>query len=320
MTKEMSNNKSLTNRQLTEKNKKLIFYLIMVIPLILQVAVFYVYINVSNILLAFNTYEFIEGVGEVSRFAGLENFKFVLNMLFSAENIGMINMSLLMYFFILLVVTPLTVFFSYYIYKNYMASEFFRIMLFMPQVVSAVVMTLLYSYFVGDIYREVFGATTSLLKAKGYQTVLTVIVYTLWMGFGSNILLCSGAMSGINDSIVEACHLDGCNAIKEFWYITLPSIYTTLTTFIVIDIAGIFVNQMHLFTFYGETASTYMPSVSIGYFMYLQTYKSPGLSSNGSAWLTYPQISALGLIITAVVLPLTLLIRKAMEKFGPSED
>ena len=44
--------------------------------------VFYVYVNVSNILLAFSEYELVEGVGFVGKFVWFDNFKTVLQMLF----------------------------------------------------------------------------------------------------------------------------------------------------------------------------------------------------------------------------------------------
>ena len=195
-------------------------------------------------------------------------------------------------------------------------SEFFRVILFFPQIISTVIMSSLYSFMVGEIYMLITGAEASLLGSTQTSTVvLTVIFYNLWMGFGANILLASGAMSGINESIVESCHLDGCNTVQEFIYITLPSIFPTITTFVVIDLAAIFSNQMNLYTFFAQNA----PVRSIGYYLYVQTVHSAGLVPNDLYW-TYPQVSAFGLMITLVVLPLTLTVRKLMQKYGPSDQ
>ncbi len=315
---DMTNGKGVLKpkRFLSEKTKKLIFFICMVSPLILQVCVFYIYVNISNISLAFTKYEEVKGVGFVENFAGFSNFKFVLNELFKTENVGMFGVSFLMYCFVAFLATPVSIIFSFYVYKKYFLSELFRVILFFPQIISTVIMSSLYSFVVGEIYMLITGAEASLLASNQTSTVvLTVIFYNLWMGFGANILLASGAMSGINESVVESCHLDGCNTVQEFIYITLPSIFPTITTFVVIDLAAIFSNQMNLYTFFAQNA----PVRSIGYYLYVQTVHSAGLVPNDLYW-TYPQVSAFGLMITLVVLPLTLTVRKLMQKYGPSDE
>lgn len=306
---------------LTEKNKKLIFYILMIAPLVLQVAIFYVYINISNFALAFSEYtEPTPGVFEKS-FAGFNNFVSVIKEITSPQNSGMFGVSFLMYAFILFVASPLSIIFSFYVYKKFFLSEFFRVILFFPQIISTVVMTMLYSYMVGDVYRQISGAAVGLLDGETGTIVLTLVLYSLWMGFGANILLYSGAMSGINESVVESCHLDGCNTMQEFWFITMPSIYPTFVTFIVIDISAIFTNQMHLYTFFNQT-KIFTPVQSVGYYMYVNTLKaSEGIGLvKGDTWLSFPQLSAMGIMITMIVLPITLLIRRVLEKVGPSEN
>lgn len=309
-------------RILPEKTKKLLFFICIAAPFILQVLIFYVYVNFSNILQAFLEYENPSGVGYVSHFAGFKNFAYVLETLFAPENVGMFGVSLLMYVFTSCLATPVSIIFSFYVYKKYFLSEFFRVILFFPQIISTVIMSSLYSYMVGEIYMMLTGAESSLLSLSNepITVVLTVIAYALWMGFGANILLASGAMSGINESVVESCHLDGCNTVQEFIFITLPSIFPTIITFIVVDLAAILTNQMHLYTFFGQNV-TNSNMRSLGYYLYVQTVHSPGLSQNDSAlYMTYPQISAMGVLMTLVVLPLTLTVRRLLEKFGPSEN
>jgi ABC-type sugar transport system permease subunit len=180
----------------------------------------------------------------------------------------------------------------------------------------------------GPVYTELTG-NIDLLKQDDTTVMLAIIFYTFWTGFGTNILLMSGAMSAIDDSVVEACYLDGCNMTKEFIYVTLPSVYPTITTFIVLDLTGLFSNSMHLYTFYGQDA----PIKSVGYFMEINLLKSPGLYNQKlltnpgiydkpgfDVWLTYPHLAAMGLMITLVVSPIAIYMRKLLEKIGPSED
>ncbi len=313
------NNGAEKKKVLTGKNKKLIFFCLMAAPLILQVCVFYIYVNISNISLAFSKYEMVPGKGFISSFSGFENFAYVLETLFKPDNVGMFSVSLIMYAATLLIAMPVAIIFSFYVYKKYFLSEFFRIVLFFPQIISAVIMTSLYRYMVVDVYILLTGAESGLLSPvrDAATLVTTMIVYNLWMGFGANILLASGAMSGINESIVESCHLDGCSVMKEFFYITLPSIYPTIVTFVVIDLSTILSNQMNLYTLFKQNAPEGMRS--IGYYLYVQTVHSSGLTAENGLYMAYPQISAMGVLITMVVLPLTLTVRKVMTKLGPSD-
>ena len=147
-----------------------------------------------------------------------------------------------------------------------------------------------------------------------------VIFYNLWTGFGMNILMYSGAMSGINESISESAQLDGVNVVSEFFYITLPMIFPTVITFLVMGISGIFTDQMGLYTFFKDTAEFQ----TVGYFIYVQSLRSDLIAPKGDPskdqlFLSYSEISALGLMITALILPITLTVRHLLEKYGPSD-
>lgn len=301
---------------LTEKNKKLIFYILMFAPLVLQVAIFYLYVNVSNIGLAFLEYD----KNLKSHFTGLDNFSFVIKELFSPQHIGMFGDTFLIYACLVFIAMPIGMIFSFYIYKKMLMSEFFRVILFLPQIISAVAMTAIFQIFAIDGVGQLTGVDGGLLGGFGPNTTMaTLIFYTLWMGFGGNILLYCGAMSGINESIVEACHLDGCGTVQEFVYITLPSIYPTIITFILIDIAGIFTNQLNLYTFFGRSLPEGVDG-TIGYFIFLNTEQSDFFKSADSGIWNYSQLSAFGVLVTLVTVPVSLFLRRFMEKIGPSED
>jgi ABC-type sugar transport system permease subunit len=192
----------------------------------------------------------------------------------------------------------------------------FRVVLYMPQIISSVVYVTLYKMMLGPkgfFGVDIIGGNDITLK------LCALVFYVFWTGFGTNILLMSGAMGGIDDSVVEACYLDGCNMTKEFLYVTLPSIYPTITTFVVLDITTLFTNTMNLHLFFGVESSI----KSIGYYLELNTIKTPGLypaNSGGNPYLTYSQLSALGVMITCFTAPLCILVRKFMERVGPSED
>ena len=145
---------------------------------------------------------------------------------------------------------------------------------------------------------------------------VVLIIFNLWIGFGVNVLLFQGSMEGINPSVVESAQLDGVNLLQEFIYITIPMIFPTFVTFLVLGLAGIFTNQMNLFSLYGTSADAHLQT--FGYFLYLQALKSDIIASYG--FYSYSELAALGLVLTLIVFPITFGTRKLLEKFGPSTD
>lgn len=147
------------------------------------------------------------------------------------------------------------------------------------------------------------------LLANTDTEFLTLLFYMVWSGFGVSVLMYVGAMSNINESVIEAAQLDGVNAFMEFTRIILPLVWPTVVVFLTTQLAGIFSNQMNLFSFYGQGAETRVQTV--GYYLYRNTYVAQ-ISD-------YPYLAAFGLVLTAIVAPITVLVRWLLTKFGPSE-
>ena len=138
------------------------------------------------------------------------------------------------------------------------------------------------------------------------------------MGFGVNVLTFTSTMSGVNESLIESAQLDGATLIEELWYIILPMIYPTVTTLLIVSFSHLFTEQFHLYTLFGTSANEMS---TVGYYLYVQAQSSALSSSEVSGvYLSYPILSAMGLIFTAIILPSTLITRNLIEKYGPSAD
>ncbi len=306
----VENEKSKKTSMSTIKKSRLKFYILFMLFPMAHFFFFYVYVNLSNILLAFQTFTETP-TGFVGEFSAFENFAKIINVL-KTDGSFMVRNSLLLFALNLVIVTPLAIIFSYYIYKKFPLSNFFKLILFLPRVVSSVVLVLLFEYIVEDVYVAIFNAPYGLLTTNGIETVL---FYNLMVGFGVNILMYSGAMGGINESISESAQIDGANIISEFWHITIPQIFPTITTFLVVSISILFTDQMCLYTFFGENSTIQ----TVGYYLLIQS-KYSNLVSPYADTLSYSEISAFGLMITALILPATLLVKSLLEKYGPSSD
>ena len=85
---------------------------------------------------------------------------------------------------------------------------------------------------------------------------------------------------------------------------------------LVIFFAWVATNQAYLFTFYGFNANREYQT--IGY--YLFNMVQDGRFTSSALEQNYRKASALGLMLTLIVAPVTILVRNLMLKYGPKED
>lgn len=300
------------------KTSRVIFYSLLIAIPVIHFLVFYVYINFNSIVLALKEYKLADMGGYVSSFVGFKNFAAAWKEL--GSRMFLIKNSLIFLASDCLIVTPLAVLFSFYIYKKALLSGFFKVFLFMPQLLSGVILGLLYKYISADVYlwfadktgMEVSGG---LLDMASTQLGAT-LAFNIFIGFGVNILLFVGAMGGVNISILESAEIDGASPLQELWYIILPMIFTTIVTVLIVYISHIFTNQYNMYTLFGNGAGR---TSTLGYFLYVQAMESALVAPRENV-LSYPVLAAIGIILTAIILPITMFFRYLMNKYGPSTD
>jgi ABC-type sugar transport system permease subunit len=282
----------------------------MIFP-ILQFCVFYVGVNVNAILLAFQRYDALTGAMTWDPISTIPTaFRTLSN-----QPGYMWRNSAFIYVFTLAVSTPLSLLLSYYIYKKLFASNLFRVLLFLPSIISGVVLVAIFVFFAERAIPQImsigFNKQMSGLIEDSNTQFMTILLFGLWTGFGGGILMYSNAMCAISPDVVEAAHVEGATGIREFWHITLPLIYPTLSTLLMLGVGGLFLSDMGLYVYFRGNARPELHTYS--YVLYLQTL---GAQTNGD----YAVLSAIGLLMTVVIAPLTFLVRWLLRKYGPSTD
>lgn len=300
------------------KTNRMIFYSILIAIPVIHFLIFYVYINLNSILLSLREYRLADIGGYVWDPVGFKNFTTAWSE-FTARDF-LIKNSLIFLGADCLIVTPLAVLFSFYLYKKAFLSGFFKVILFMPQLLSGVILGLLFKYIASDVFLwfadvakiEVEGGLLDVAKTQLGAT----LAFNIFMGFGVNVLLFVGAMSGVNVSVVESAKIDGASSLQELWYIILPLIFNTVVTVVIIYISHLFTNQYNMYTLFSNGAGQV---ATVGYFLYVQAMESALVAPRANL-LSFPVLSALGLILTAIILPLTMILRWLLNKYGPSVD
>lgn len=304
-------------RTLGESDKKNIIFICLVAAIpVLQFLIFYVYVNINSVILAFEKYviDADTGLGGYV-FNSFGNFTRAFNEFTrNANMLIMLKNSCIYYLVSVLVGITFSLVFSFYIYKKRLFAGFFKIMLFLPSIISSIVLIIIFKYFanfaIPKLAETLFNAKIDSLLSNQSTEFGTVLFYTIWFGLGNSVLIYLGTMNGISESLVEAAELDGANSLQEFCHVTFPSIYPTVSTFVITNLAAFFTADMGLYSFYSYDADNCVQTV--GYYLLKET--------RAASYAEYPYLSALGIIFTIITIPLTILLRKALAKFGPSID
>ena len=160
----------------TRKRSRIIFYCaIMALPL-LQFCIFYIYTHINSFVLAFQEYSIDKsGVGYNVIFAEFNNFKVAIDLI--VEKSHLIKNSLITYLICNLGIICLSLIFSFYIYKHFLGHNLFRVILFMPQIISSVVFAILFEHIANILYPDLVlrltGETVKgLLKTAPFITLV----------------------------------------------------------------------------------------------------------------------------------------------------
>lgn len=136
--------------------------------------------------------------------------------------------------------------------------HFYRILFFFPNVLSIVVIGVLFS----NIYEPNTGILNALLRDGGLgnlakpwlgngSTVLFAIALAMiWQAVGYYMIMYMAGMDGISPELYEAADIDGANKIIQFFKITIPMIWSIIRVTIVffitstLNMSFLFVNVM----------------------------------------------------------------------------
>lgn len=122
--------------------------------------------------------------------------------------------------------------------------KFFRIIVFLPYAVPAIVSTLMWGFMLGIRY----GLIGSLNKAAGTSfnpfapetTMISIGVMVTWGFTGYNMLIFYAALRAVPREIYEAAAIDGANEFQVIRHIKLPALRGSLSITIIFSIIGTF--------------------------------------------------------------------------------
>ena len=188
-------------------------------------------------------------------FVGLNNFKVLFKdtkFITSMQNtiLLIVTVTVITFFFAIVFAAILT-------REKIKGQNFFRIIFYIPNILSVVVIAGIFS----AIYKPENGMLNSILSLLSGKTVMilwkdqpmvivSVIVAMVWQAIGYYMVMYMASMAAVPITLYESAGLDGAGRLTQFFQLTLPLIWTnirtTLTFFIIstINMAFLFVKAM----------------------------------------------------------------------------
>lgn len=302
------------------RTSKYIFCVVMAIIPVVQFMIMGLGVRLQSFSLAFQHYEnAANGLGYDITFAGFNNFIKAIGVF--VEKKEMLSNSAILFVITTFFGMTLSLIFSFYIYKKFMFSGLFKTVLFLPQIISSLIFATIFRYIVTDGYIYLMEVSKGVevlgLLDDPNTRFTTLIFFNIWASFGVNVLLYTGSMSNINESIVESAKLDGVNLLQEFIHITLPLIYPTIVTFFILSMVNFVTSDYQILNLLGTSAAANEIG-TLGFWIYQGSLSG----SYVEEFQTVPMsvLSACGLIMSIIMAPLTIFVKKLLVKYGPSVD
>lgn len=242
----------------------------------------------------------------------LENFAWAYRELFagaSTSNIALSFQNTMKFFVMGCACVPVSMFFAYLIFRKCIGSTFSRLALYLPGAVSGMAMSLLYMKAMestGPIMQAIQDLTGSAepMILKSSNGILYIMIYDVLVGVGSSLIMWLGGMNRIPQEVIEYGKLEGIGPFREFASVVLPLIWPTFVTMITLQIIGIFGSTGSVLILTDGNFGTY----TLEFWMYKMVQEN--LVGE------YNHVAALGMIFTILTIPIVIIGRKIMNRFG----
>lgn len=141
---------------------------------------------------------------------------------------------------------PLAMVLAYLVYRTTRGFHFFQSVYFVPVVISATVIGLMFSLF----FNPSFGPVNAFFQAVGLKGLIrnwltdpgvvlfSVIMPGIWQYMGYHFIIFLAGMQSMPKEIMESAYIDGANSVSAFFHIVIPNIKGMIQVCLVICLTG----------------------------------------------------------------------------------
>jgi ABC-type sugar transport system permease subunit len=205
---------------------------------------------------------------------------------------------------------------AYFLSKGVKFANLFRVIFFLPSILSTVVLAMAYRFMfnpefgpVNKLFVNIFGSAPDWFSGLSPTAMPLVFFFTVWSGLGYKMLLLSGAVQRIPIEVLEAGKIDGVSLRREMFQIVLPLVMPTITTLFILNTLGIFGYFLHPFLLTGEAGGVNGSTGTVA-------LRVVSMMQHGSG----EDAAAIGLLFSLIGVPFIMFIKWFMEKLTPDVD
>ena len=282
---------------------------------LIHFAIFWVYINFDTIRLTFYSFDPMRRVYFWNNF---QNYKNLLENIFDPVKRDIFQVNSFKNTFraliINIIIFPLALIVAYAFYKKIPGTKTFRVIFYLPSIVSIVILCTAYK----AMLRAETGPVWLIAQKLGCEREFLADLKTVWPfiyffciinGMGTNVILMASSMLRIPNEISESSRLDGCGFFRELFYITVPCIMPTITTWMTMiftSVFGFYIQPMLLAPGIANGITSTIP---------MQIFQAAEAGSSNVNALIGAATS--GIFLSVFMLPWVLIMRFVMKKLTP---
>jgi raffinose/stachyose/melibiose transport system permease protein len=207
---------------------------------------------------------------------------------------------------------PLGFFLAYILYRGLVRGrDFFQTMIYLPCVISTVVIGILWSAFFSP-----YGAMTEIIRIFDPDYVATVSPYPmvkvlfviLWMYTGTYLIIFMANLQKIDGSVIEAARIDGASEMQSLRYIILPALSGVILTSAILAISGSLksFDLIYVMTSGGPARQTNVLSL----YMYEKAFRGAP---------NYPLANTISTVMVIISFLLIIMTQRMEKRFGGRE-
>lgn len=288
--------------------QKWIFLIIALTPAFGGYLLFQLYPNILSVYYSLLNWD---GISE-PEFVGIENYIKLFQDRYVWRALGH---NLIFMTFVPTLTTIISIILAYVLAnKGYKGSNFFKVLFYLPNVISVVVVALLWAF----IYDGSFGILNAVLKLIGIDmgeyywlgdertAIWALIPPMVWGAVGFYVVIFTNAMVTIPKSLYESAILDGATHMQRLWKITFPLIMPIVRVALLFMVLGAFqgMELQLIMTNGGPAGSTDV----IALYMFNLAF--------GADYHNYGYASAIGMFLFVILVSAKLII----DRFTKTKD
>jgi ABC-type sugar transport system permease subunit len=211
-----------------------------VLPAFILYLIFMVYPFFRSIYFSFTSWN---GVTAVKEWVGLANYRELVG-----DSLFWLSLWHTVIWVIIGTIAPIVIgmLLALLLWRRPKGFTLFRTFFFMPQVLSTVVIGIIWNW----IYNPIFGILNEVLDAFGLEdlsrgwlgdpdiALYAVLIAAIWATIGFVFVILLAGLQNVSKDLLEAATVDGANVWQRFWNVTVPQMASVLNVVIALLLIG----------------------------------------------------------------------------------